>query len=251
VSETRISDEGVTVHISKHNPHEVKPRQRSAIALVSGGLDSLLILELGRRYGWQLIALVIDYGQRNTEEPETVYSIAQHYEIAFVRMTVSGMADSLISLPKNAANENLPIRTLDEIRNQERSEFYHPARNTMFLALALSLAEKHQFQRIIYGATLEDFGGFADCRPRFADAFSRVASLSAGYTITVSSPLWQMRKVDVVRTLSELNAPMHMTVSCYAPVGDDRRTHCGRCPACLLRSEAFENAGVTDPTRYA
>ena len=223
----------------------VSVHDKRGVILLSGGIDSAVGVELAMRNGWELAALTIDYGQRHSSELIAARKIAAEYKLEHVvaKIDVANLLPSpLTTLKKPEADPDDP----------ERSEFYVPGRNTIFLSLALGFAEARGIQSIFIGATLEDHIAFRDCREIFLSMFEKAAQFGTGKKIRVRAPLLKMRKLDVVRCGIETGAPLHLTVSCYYADGE---THCGKCPACEIRRQAFadlakERPGTEDPTEY-
>lgn len=217
---------------------------RRCVLLLSGGIDSTVVLEMLRRNDWQVHALSVDYGQRHSFELEAASRVAGFYGIDWRRVNVD--ASGLLLSPLTGSQAPT-TKTLEEVRAQGRSGYFVLGRNMIFLSFALGLAQSLGIGFIFVGATLEDNAEFPDCRPKFFESFGKVASLATEKKIEVRAPLIQMRKQDVVTVGHELKAPLELTISCYHATDV---IHCGRCPACLIRREAFENAGIEDPTRY-
>ncbi len=226
---------------------------RSAIVLLSGGLDSMVVAALAREAGYSLHALTIDYNQRHRIELESAARIAAHLEaeehiILPLDLTLFGgsalTAD--IAVPKEGVEPNaIPVT-------------YVPARNTIFLSLCLGLAEARGSRDLWIGVNALDYSGYPDCRPEFIAAFEEVARLATragveGEAFTVHTPLLHMTKADIAREAARLGLDAGMSWSCYDPVGDAGTGFraCGRCDACRLRAKGFAEAGLPDPTLYA
>ncbi len=218
-----------------------------AVVLVSGGLDSATVLAMARGQGWRCHALSIDYGQRHRAELAAAARVARalgasEHRVARVELGVFGgsaLTDPTIPVP-HAPSEGIPVT-------------YVPARNTVFLALALAHAEVVAADAIFTGANAVDYSGYPDCRPEFIAAFERVANLATkraveGHPITVEAPIVRMTKAEIIRRGHELGVDYALTVSCYEADADGRA--CGTCDACRLRGEGFRAAGIPDPTRY-
>jgi 7-cyano-7-deazaguanine synthase len=221
----------------------VKP----AVVLLSGGLDSATVLAMARAAGWSCHALSIDYGQRHRVELEAASRVAralgaaQHRVVALDLRVFGGSAltDTAIAVPTEPS-AGIPVT-------------YVPARNTIFLALALAYAEVTRSEAIFTGANAIDYSGYPDCRPEFLAAFETLANLATkraveGFPIRVEAPIVRMTKADIVRKGHELGVDFSLTVSCYDPDAEARA--CGRCDACRFRREGFAQAGIADPTRY-
>jgi 7-cyano-7-deazaguanine synthase len=220
---------------------------RRAVVLVSGGLDSATVLAMARAEGWRCHALSIDYGQRHRAELAAAARVARalgasEHRVARVELGVFGgsaLTDHTIPVP-HAPSEGIPIT-------------YVPARNTVFLALALAHAEVVAADAIFTGANAVDYSGYPDCRPEFIAAFERLANLATkraveGHPITIEAPIVQMTKAEIVRRGHALGVDYALTVSCYEADGEGRA--CATCDACRLRREGFRTAGLADPTRY-
>ncbi len=220
---------------------------KSAIVLLSGGLDSATVLAMARHDGWRCRALSIDYGQRHRVELDAAKRVAaalgaiEHRSIA-LDLTVFGgsaLTDRSIDVPSQATS-GIPVT-------------YVPARNTIFLALALAYAEVSASQAIFVGVNAIDYSGYPDCRPEFLAAFAEVANLGTkraveGERVTIEAPIVGMTKADIVRRGHALGVDFSLTVSCYN--ADAAGRACGRCDACRFRRQGFAEAGVPDPTRY-
>jgi len=221
----------------------------SAVVLLSGGLDSATVLALARAEGWRCHALSIDYGQRHRAELAAAARVASALGAAEHRvMTLdlrafggSALTDASIEVPTRGPEGGIPVT-------------YVPARNTIFLSLALALAEVTGSDAIFTGANAVDYSGYPDCRPEYLAAFERLANLAPrrageGEPVAIKAPIVHMSKADIVRRGRELGVDFSLTVSCYN--ADPEGRACGRCEACRLRREGFRQAGFADPTRYA
>jgi 7-cyano-7-deazaguanine synthase len=218
-----------------------------AVVLVSGGLDSATVLAMARAAGWRCHALSIDYGQRHRAELAAAARVARalgasEHRVARVELGVFGgsaLTDPTIPVP-HAPSEGIPIT-------------YVPARNTVFLSLALAHAEVVAADAIFTGANAVDYSGYPDCRPEFIAAFERLANLATkraveGHPITIEAPIVHMTKAEIVLAGHELGVDYALTVSCYEADAEGRA--CGTCDACRLRREGFRAAALADPTRY-
>ncbi len=212
-----------------------------AVVLLSGGLDSATSLYAARRDGYEPLALSFHYGQRHERELESAKKIAaalqlKHWILALsLPWGGSALTDSAILIPKGR-NEN-------EI-SKEIPVTYVPARNSIFLSLAASLAETGKAEAIYFGANALDYSGYPDCRPEFIAAFEEMIrrGTKAG-KIRVIAPLLQMSKAEIVRLGAELRVPFEWTWSCY-----EGGVHpCGECDSCILRAKGFREAGIEDP----
>lgn len=220
---------------------------RSAVVLLSGGLDSATVLAIARDEGWRCHALSVDYGQRHRVELEAAARVARTLgaiEHRVVRVDIaafggSALTDTSIDVP-TAPSEGIPIT-------------YVPARNTIMLSLALAHAEVTGSDAIFTGANAVDYSGYPDCRPEYLEAFERLANLATkraveGHPIAIRAPIVRMTKAEIVRRGTALGVDFALTVSCYSADAEGRA--CGRCDSCRFRREGFEKAGVADPTRY-
>lgn len=220
-----------------------------AVILLSGGLDSATVLAIARSELRRCHALSIVYGQRHEVEMQAAKRIAKTYgveehviENLDLRIFGASALTADIDVPKDAVGApGIPVT-------------YVPARNTIFLALALGFAEARGAQEIWLGVNAVDFSGYPDCRPEFLDAFQQVilrgtrSGIEQGEPRLIA-PLISMSKADIIRKGMALGVDYSMTHSCYDPSPDGLA--CGHCDSCLLRSRGFEEAGVPDPTHYA
>jgi 7-cyano-7-deazaguanine synthase len=220
---------------------------RHAIVLLSGGLDSMVCAGLAREAGFSVAALTIDYGQRHRIELNAARAIAveladRHIILPLDLRAFGGSAlTSDIDVPKDGVGPGIPVT-------------YVPARNTIFLSLALGLAEASGARDIFIGVNALDYSGYPDCRPRFIAEFEQLANLATkagveGEGFTIHAPLLEMSKAEIAREAERLGLDAALSHSCYDPLPD--ATHCGRCDACRLRSKGFAEAGLEDPTAYA
>ncbi len=217
-----------------------------AVVLLSGGLDSYTTAALARQQGFALHALTVRYGQRHAVEVEAARAVARslsasrHVEIDVDLSTFGGSSlTSALPVPKDRAIDQ------DEIPST-----YVPARNTVFLALALGWAEVLGARDIFIGVNARDYSGYPDCRPAFIAAFEALASVATaagvgGTRYVVHTPLIQMTKAQIITTGVGLGLDYGLTHSCYDPLPDGRP--CRRCDSCVLRAAGFEDAGVKDP----
>ncbi|MBS0213372.1 MAG: 7-cyano-7-deazaguanine synthase QueC [Proteobacteria bacterium] len=222
-----------------------------AVVLVSGGMDSAVVLALARERGFATHALSVSYGQRHTSELDAaarnarVLGAVEHKVVTVDLRSIGGSALTAdIAVPEHETGQPLdagiPVT-------------YVPARNTVMLSLALGWAEVLGAQDIFCGVNAVDYSGYPDCRPEFVAAFQNLANLATkagveGAGLRVHAPLIGMGKADIVREGMRLGVDFAQTVSCYQ--ADAQGWACGRCDACLLRAEGFRKAGIADPTRY-
>jgi 7-cyano-7-deazaguanine synthase len=229
----------------------IEPMRR-AVVLVSGGLDSATTLAMARGDGFACHALSFRYGQRHAAEIDAARRVVEHLGVVEHRIIDidlrpfghSALTDA-IDVPKD--------RSEDEM-SAEIPVTYVPARNTIFLANALALAEVCGAADIFLGVNAVDYSGYPDCRPAFVEAFERLANLATkagveGRRLTVHAPLIDLTKAEIIIKGTQLGVDYALTHSCYDPPTD--ALACGRCDSCRLRRAGFEQAGLTDPIRYA
>jgi 7-cyano-7-deazaguanine synthase len=220
--------------------------KRSAVVLLSGGLDSMVCAALAREAGFSVLALTIDYNQRHRAELKAAECIAAQLADRQIVLPLDLRAfggsalTSEMAVPKDGVGEGIPVT-------------YVPARNTIFLSLALGWAEAAGARDIFIGVNALDYSGYPDCRPDFIGGFERVANLATkagveGDPFTIHAPLQHMSKADIARQAARLGLDAGLSHSCYDPALDD--AHCGRCDACRLRAKGFAEAGLSDPTLY-
>ncbi len=223
---------------------------KSAIVLLSGGLDSATVAALARHQGFELYALSFDYGQRHVHELSAASMIADAFDVReHVVQTIdlrafggSALTDD-IEVPKDRA----------DIGSAEIPVTYVPARNTIFLSFALAFAETRGADDIFIGVNALDYSGYPDCRPEYLAKFQELARLATragveGRAIVVHAPLIEMSKAEIIQTGIRLGVDYSMTTSCYDP--DANGLACRRCDSCVLRMKGFAGADVADPTRY-
>lgn len=220
---------------------------KDAVVLLSGGLDSATALAMARAQGFACHALSVNYGQRHHTELTAAHRVAQMLG-AFEHRTIgidlaafggSALTDPRIAVPQQPG-EGIPVT-------------YVPARNTVMLSLALAWAEVLQAQDIFIGVNAVDYSGYPDCRPAYIEAFERMANLATragteGRRIAIHAPLMHWSKAEIIRQGVALGVDYAQTVSCYQ--ADESGRACGVCDSCRLRRAGFQEAGVTDPTRY-
>ena len=222
--------------------------KNKAVVLVSGGLDSATVLAMAIAEGYECYSLAFDYGQRHRAELDASRKISAalgckaHKVVTLDLRAIGGSAltDDSIDVPEEEA-EGIPVT-------------YVPARNTVFLSLALGWAEVLGANSIHIGVNAVDYSGYPDCRPEFIAAFETVANLATqvgveGQKMHIHTPLMSLSKGDIIRRGIALGVDYGQTVSCYQ--ASDNGLACGVCDSCRLRAEGFLAAGVTDPTKYA
>jgi 7-cyano-7-deazaguanine synthase len=228
--------------VSAHNP---------AVVLVSGGMDSAVVLAIAREQGFAVHALSVRYGQRHTSELDAAVRVARALD-AVAHKTV---AVDLRSIGGSALTDDIDV-PLDSDQHPGGPEIpvtYVPARNTIMLSLALGWAEVLGSADIFCGVNAVDYSGYPDCRPEFIAQFERLANVATkagveGASLRIHAPLLHLSKADIVREGLRLKVDFAQTVSCYNADANGRA--CGHCDACRLRAEGFAAAGVADPTRY-
>jgi 7-cyano-7-deazaguanine synthase len=221
---------------------------QKAVVLLSGGLDSATVLALAVRDGFECHALSVDYGQRHSAELEAAARVAkalgarQHQVMHLDLRPFGGSAltDTSIDVPTAGASEGVPIT-------------YVPARNTIFLSLALAWAEVLGALDLFIGANAIDYSGYPDCRPEYLRAYENMANLATragieGHALKIRAPLVSMTKAQIIRAGADAGVDFGLTVSCYQ--ADTTGAACGVCDACRIRRAGFEAAHLDDPTRY-
>jgi 7-cyano-7-deazaguanine synthase len=225
--------------------------EKKAVVLLSGGLDSTTVLAMAIAQGYSAYALSFDYGQNHKIELEAAARVAKQLGAArhaIVKVDLRSFGGSALTtdqpVPKNrdaeAIGHGIPIT-------------YVPARNTVFLSLALAWAETLEATEIFIGVNALDYSGYPDCRPEFIQAFETMANLGTklgteGHRIRIHAPLSAMTKKDIVEAGTALGVDYGMTITCYDPSATGQA--CGECDACLLRLKGFSEAGMSDPTSY-
>ena len=220
---------------------------KKAVVLLSGGLDSATCLAIARSEGFRCYAMSFDYGQRHESELKAALDVvsdlgAEDFKTIHINMGDIGgsaLTDKNIDVPVSPS-EGIPVT-------------YVPARNTVFLALALGWAEVLDADAIFIGVNAVDYSGYPDCRPAFIEAFEAVANIATkkgveGRPIEIKAPLLAMTKADIIRKGTQLGVNYSLTVSCYQ--ANEQGLACGQCDSCRLRQQGFEEAGLADPTRY-
>jgi 7-cyano-7-deazaguanine synthase len=219
----------------------------NAVILLSGGLDSATLMAIARRDGYRCYAISFDYGQRHRCELDAAAVVAERsgaVEHKVIRLNLdsiggSALTDVNLDVPESPGS-GIPIT-------------YVPARNTVFLSIALGWAEVLDAERIYIGVNAVDYSGYPDCRPEYVAAFQALANLATkqgveGRPINVKAPLQLMSKAEIVTLGKELKVDYSLTISCYNPAPGGEA--CRVCDACRLRAQGFIEAGITDPTRY-
>lgn len=227
---------------------DIEHAPRDAVILLSGGLDSATVLAMAQAQGFRCHALSISYGQRHVAELEAARALAEQAGcLSYRRIEMdmrliggSALTDPAIEVP-TTPSDDIPIT-------------YVPARNTVFLSLAMGLAEVLGAQDLFIGVNAVDYSGYPDCRPAFLEQFQKLSQLAtkagveSGKGLRIHAPLLHMSKGEIIRQGIALGVDYAATVSCYQ--ADDQGRACGVCDSCRLRQEGFVQAGVNDPTRY-
>lgn len=228
---------------------------RPAVVLLSGGLDSAVALAVCRRDGFEPHALTIDYNQRHRVELECARKIAQSMGVArhiVLNVDLTQWGGSALT-----SDAKVPTNRDAKTMGSDIPSTYVPARNTIFLSLAMGWAETLNSGDIFIGAHSLDYSGYPDCRPEYFDAFARMADLATktgveGAHWQIHTPLLRMAKSDIVKLGISLKVPFEHTVSCYQPITKGSSVAaCGVCDACIIRRNAFNSIGAKDPIAYA
>ena len=220
---------------------------KKAVVLLSGGLDSVTALSIAKEQGFECYTLSFNYGQRHSTELTAARMIsaqngAVEHKVIDIDLTAIGgsaLTDDKIDVPERL-EEGIPVT-------------YVPARNTIFLSIALGWAEVLSADAIFVGVNAVDYSGYPDCRPAFIKAFEQLANVATkagveGNKLNIHAPLIKMSKSDIIQEGIRLGIDYSQTVSCYQ--ADQKGKACGKCASCRLRSQGFEQAGISDPTRY-
>lgn len=220
---------------------------KKAVVLLSGGLDSVTALAIAKEQGFSCYTLSFNYGQRHNAELKAAEKLSKQIgscehkviDIDLTSIGGSALTDNQISVPESE-QEGIPIT-------------YVPARNTVFLSIALAWAEVLQAEAIFVGVNAVDYSGYPDCRPEFITAFEQLANVATkvgveGNKLEISAPLMTMNKAEIIRTGTRLGIDYSQTISCYQ--ADENGFACGRCDSCRYRQQGFQQAGINDPTHY-
>ncbi len=222
---------------------------KKAVVLNSGGLDSATCLAIATAEGFEITALTFDYGQRHNAELKAAQHLAQHFQVKDHR---------IVTLPISQWSSSSSLTNVEKVvpRHGEQEGIpttYVPARNTIFLSIALSVAESIEAFDIFTGVNAVDYSGYTDCRPEYIHAFQVMANLATktgveGKSIIIRTPLIHWSKSEIIRQGTLLKVPYEKSVSCYQ--ADAQGRACGHCDSCAFRKKGFKEAGVTDPTHY-
>ncbi|HBN8511689.1 TPA: 7-cyano-7-deazaguanine synthase QueC [Pseudomonas aeruginosa] len=221
--------------------------QKKAVILLSGGLDSATVVAMAKADGYACYTMSFDYGQRHRAELQAAERVARQLgviEHKVIGLDLNGMGgsaltDTSIAVPE-APGEGIPVT-------------YVPARNTVFLSLALGWAEVLDAHDIFIGVNAVDYSGYPDCRPEFVEAFERLANLATkagveGNGFRIQAPLQYLSKAQIIQAGIARGVDYSLTVSCYQ--ADEQGRACGKCDSCRLRADGFAAAGISDPTPY-
>jgi len=213
---------------------------------MSGGLDSTVSAAVAKSEGFDIFALTIDYGQRHKRELKSARAVGKSMEVKehivlrvdMTKIGGSALTDNRVNVPKSGVKPGIPAT-------------YVPARNLVFLSLAVSYAERVGASRVYIGANSVDYSGYPDCRPEFIKAFGKAANLGTkagveGSGMQIAAPLQTMSKGEIVKLGKDLGAPMHLTWSCY----EGGKLACGKCDSCRLRLKGFAEAKTADSVKY-
>jgi 7-cyano-7-deazaguanine synthase len=225
--------------------------ERKAVVLLSGGLDSTTVVAMAREQGFEVYALSFDYGQNHKIELESAKRVAEKLGVkqhAIVKVDLRSFGGSALT-----SDQPVPKHRTAEAIGHGVPVTYVPARNTVFLSLALAYAETLEATDIFLGVNALDYSGYPDCRPEFIEAFETLANLATkmgteGKRVTIHTPLIAMTKKQIVEAGLKLGVDYTQTVSCYDPGASGEA--CGACDACLLRLKGFAEAGISDPAAY-
>lgn len=223
-------------------------KELRAVVLLSGGIDSATVLLLARKQGYEPYAISFRYGQRHLVELESAEKLAGRYakkhlvvDVGMRKIAGSALTGSC-DVPKNQENigSDIPVT-------------YVPARNTIFLSLALGWGEVLGANDIFIGANAVDYSGYPDCRPEYIEAFERMANLAtcagvSGSNIKIHAPLIKLSKAEIIKTAHDIGLDLSLTHSCYDP--DKKGRACGACDSCIIRKRGFAEANISDPTVY-
>jgi len=220
---------------------------KRAVILLSGGLDSVTVLAIAKQQGFECYTLSFNYGQRHNSELAAAAKLSKQHgavehkviDIDLAAIGGSALTDNELAVPEQH-QQGIPIT-------------YVPARNTVFLSIALGWAEVLSAQAIFVGVNAVDYSGYPDCRPEFIAAFEQLANLATkagveGQKLTVHAPLIKMTKAEIIQQGTRLGVDYSQTISCYQ--ADDNGRACGCCDSCRFRIQGFEQASLSDPTRY-
>ncbi len=221
-------------------------KKEKAVVLLSGGLDSTTCLAAAIRAGYQVHTISFDYGQRHRVELDAAERIAGYYNIPHLVIAID--QDVLHGSALTGGGDVPKGRELKDIGCGIPSTWV-PGRNLLFLANATCYAASIGASAIFIGVNSQDYSGYPDCRPAFIASFQHAVMCAIEpHALQIHTPLQWLNKAEIIKEATRLNAPLHLTHSCYSPIGDFA---CGECDSCLLRKKGFAEAGIIDPTKYA
>ena len=227
--------------------------KKTAVILLSGGLDSTTCIAIAKDQGFDIIGLTINYGQKHIFELESAKSIARYFNIknhSIINIDLASFGGSSLTSTNMKVPKNRRTADINDIPST-----YVPARNTVFLSIALARAETINSFDIFIGVNALDYSGYPDCRPEFISEFEKLANLATKESIEkkgqykIHTPLINLKKSEIIQKGMELNVDYSMTSSCYDPY--ENGNPCGSCDACELRLKGFKDAGKIDPLKYA
>lgn len=224
---------------------------KKAVVLVSGGLDSATVLAIAKQQGYSCYAMAFDYGQRHSAELVAAQRVAEQQQVSdykVIKLDLSSIGGSALT--------DTTIDVPDHLEQPQQAEIpvtYVPARNTVFLSIALGWAEVLGAGDIFIGVNAVDYSGYPDCRPAYLEAFQAMANLATragveGNPLRLQAPLINLSKAEIIQQGTALDVDYSLTVSCYR--ADEQGRACGQCDSCFLRQQGFAQAGIADPTRY-
>lgn len=237
-------------------------KNKRAVVLFSGGLDSATTLKIAMDEGFEVIPLTFFYNQRHKTEIEHAKEIVKFFNLKnhvivnldFSQIKGSALVDLSVDVPKNRIKDIIKENKAEKADNiNDIPITYVPARNTIFLSYALAVAEVNRAGDIFIGANYIDYSGYPDCRPGYMKAFEKMANLATKASVMgeinfkINAPLLKLTKKDIIIKAFEIGAPLELTHSCYDPI---EGLACGVCDSCILRRRGFEGAEIKDPTKY-
>ncbi|MBS9779808.1 MAG: 7-cyano-7-deazaguanine synthase QueC [Moraxellaceae bacterium] len=235
-------------------------KNENAVVLLSGGLDSVTCLYWAKARYNKVTAISFNYGQRHNSELMTAIANAKNAEVAhriididIAQLGGSSLTDHNLTVPVADIEQLDSQNQAHQINNDDIPNTYVPARNTIFLSYAIAVAEVTEANHIVIGVSSVDYSGYPDCRPEYIDAFAKMANLATksgvtGHKLHIQTPLQHLSKAETIQLGLSLGVDYSQTTSCYQ--ADEQGRACGTCDSCSLRKQGFEQAGVTDPTRY-
>jgi len=223
--------------------------KKKCIVLLSGGLDSTTCLAVAKSQGYECYTLAIDYGQRHKSELLAAQKVSEYFEAVNHKV----IRIDLRAIGGSALTADIDVPDHDDVIESDIPITYVPARNTMFLSIALGYAETVGANDMFIGVNAVDYSGYPDCRPEFIKAFEKMANLATktqieGQKFTIHTPLMELTKSDIIKLGHQVGVDYSVTVSCYN--ADKQGRACGECDSCFYRKLGFEQAQVTDPTQY-